>query len=1061
MAITQNLQPKEVEYLKYLKTKWLDGQESFKRLDNARTQWLFWTTPATPVIEQPTIEQPPQAEKQTKLQALGDSMKKSIKPLWDVFTKAIPDIARDIGAWAKQLWVDIAKAEQWPLTNIADEDLWVTWKIAKRFQVAQEWIKEAKTSEVMWKQWKTTSLLQWMWLLAWATSDSLWDVFLSWLSTITPNETEQVVKEWVEKLMNSKWLEWARWEIQQALEWYEFLKQNDPEKARNYKAFYWALMAAADLTWVAWVSKTLWKETWKEAIEKVLTQSIPVKDFTKPVISQADNIIPWATTKDSILNSLRNVSKWVEDRITQWSVEFKGVVWEEPIISAVTKSPVTEVSKEAKSKISSLNKAFTPLQRVRNWRVVRPQEKIDDQWSKIIEDFDKKGVKPTDMKEFRESMIQWQKDIYSIINPALKESEEIIDINPVLQNLKWNISEFASEMSPSQVKQIDDLINNIQTNPKYSSMDMEKLEELKQFVNAITDFNSKWTEKVFNNFLRDFTSGIWDLQDNILWKIEGKTSIKDLKRTYWAYSDMLWDVNKAIIKYDRKAPVWLFSWLWRIAWFGNIAAWALKWDMKEVVKWWAQILTWEVIRNINDANNIIRRTFKWSWKSFSGVPKIQKPVVIKKPVLALPWEWQSSFKKPTIITPYSVSEKAKQDLFLWKKDLWNTKIWSNATKWEQAEIYDFVKVAIKETDDIKWLEELKKDIVTEWLAKEKELLAEIDLKILWINEISQIENVWTTLRREYGEDLIDSFKKIYKNEIALKTTKWGDKYSKIEFNTTAWFKDFSKQAEEYIWQTPWNESKTVQDIYEDLKSAIFDKNVKELNKSTILKEVKKPTIIKPKVEKVDWWIIKKPAIVWNKESKIVSPDKKEPTIIKKPEQIQIKVEPVKSDDLVSEAKKYKSVYEFVQAQWETLYRWWVSEWASFSTQKQIAEDFAKNRWWNVNKYIIDKKANIAEYSDFPQKEYKNTDNFEMWLDKKSDKLSFMENDLEVEFKKATNWAKNNWYDGIRLPVEDEVRIINKNIIKTEAQLKQIYEQANKPKLIKTPEVIWKKVEPIR
>ena len=67
---------------------------------------------------------------------------------------------------------------------------------------------------------------------------------------------------------------------------------------------------------------------------------------------------------------------------------------------------------------------------------------------------------------------------------------------------------------------------------------------------------------------------------------------------------MLWDVNKAIIKYDRKAPVWLFSWLWRIAWFGNIAAWALKWDMKEVVKWWAQILTWEVIRNINDLEKV-------------------------------------------------------------------------------------------------------------------------------------------------------------------------------------------------------------------------------------------------------------------------------------------------------------------------------------------------------------------------------------------------------------------------------------------------------------------------
>lgn len=79
----------------------------------------------------------------------------------------------------------------------------------------------------------------------------------------------------------------------------------------------------------------------------------------------------------------------------------------------------------------------------------------------------------------------------------------------------------------------------------------------------------------------------------------------------------------------------------------------------------------------------------------------------------------------------------------------------------------------------------------------------------------------------------------------------------------------------------------------------------------------------------------------------------------------------------------------------------------------------------MKEYIISKNAKIADYNDFPDRVYKNTDNFEMWLDKKKDKLSFMENELEREFEKATKWAKNNGYDAINLPVEDEIRIINK------------------------------------
>jgi len=172
------------------------------------------------------------------------------------------------------------------------------------------------------------------------------------------------------------------------------------------------------------------------------------------------------------------------------------------------------------------------------------------------------------------------------------------------------------------------------------------------------------------------------------------------------------------------------------------------------------------------------------------------------------------------------------------------------------------------------------------------------------------------------------------------------------------------------------------------------------------------------------------------------------------------------NELIEEARKYKSADEFLKAQWEILYRWWVSEWTSFTTQKRIAEDFAKYRWWTVKEYIISKNAKIADYNDFPDRVYKNTDNFEMWLDAKKDKLSFMENELESEFQRVTKWAKQNWYDAINLPVEDELRIINKWVIIEKQAIMEIYESSKQFKppqssLTLSTEIIPKKKEKYR
>jgi hypothetical protein len=52
-------------------------------------------------------------------------------------------------------------------------------------------------------------------------------------------------------------------------------------------------------------------------------------------------------------------------------------------------------------------------------------------------------------------------------------------------------------------------------------------------------------------------------------------------------------------------------------------------------------------------------------------------------------------------------------------------------------------------------------------------------------------------------------------------------------------------------------------------------------------------------------------------------------------------------------------------------------------------------------------------------------------------------DLEVEYRKAVSWAKNNGYDAVRFPLEGETRVVNPNILKTKSQLTDIWKKANK------------------
>lgn len=161
--------------------------------------------------------------------------------------------------------------------------------------------------------------------------------------------------------------------------------------------------------------------------------------------------------------------------------------------------------------------------------------------------------------------------------------------------------------------------------------------------------------------------------------------------------------------------------------------------------------------------------------------------------------------------------------------------------------------------------------------------------------------------------------------------------------------------------------------------------------------------------------------------------------------------------LVQEAKKYKSADEFIKSK-ATLLHW---------SPKWVVEDFSKWKWlsttWDINNPTYHFTNDIEKAKLFSRQweldnwnKVKNTPWIKprtnlpnpwitkAYLDIKNPYVREKWWDLSADFIKK---LKSEWYDGI---INDygnwkEYIVFNTSQIKTESQLKQIYEQANKPK----------------
>lgn len=188
-----------------------------------------------------------------------------------------------------------------------------------------------------------------------------------------------------------------------------------------------------------------------------------------------------------------------------------------------------------------------------------------------------------------------------------------------------------------------------------------------------------------------------------------------------------------------------------------------------------------------------------------------------------------------------------------------------------------------------------------------------------------------------------------------------------------------------------------------------------------------------------------------------------------------------SDDLIKEARKYKTFEDFKKSQWQELYHWTKQNFDKFDLSK-ISENeqwlfwrwiyttpnkkMAENYWWNVINSYIDKSSNLVKWDDkIPTKNISNLkenikNDFKIDNDiinhifsippKSINLYKRIQDILEITPKKASELFSKSWIDWITVYKDwklKEISLFNDTKIKTEAQLKQIYEQS-KPKLLK-------------
>lgn len=708
------------------------------------------------------------------------------------FTNAFLDVSANIYEWVENLWADIIniplslmgkekiKPMREQLIPTGEEYKWgIVWRSVDT--ISQRW-KELWEAIMLWgnEQSEFESGFQWA-MKAWrGILDIGGDAFMSTLSTLTPNKQKEALKSKIQEIAETDWGEAALRFANNLSMAYNSFKSKNPRAWRNIDALgtlvEWATEIATWIVSVRWIRK--WAEEsihlWKEWAYKA-------EEFIKKINEQKQQVSAPMEGKWTIASEMFQKEKRATEEISANILQpYKGMTEDLPKANMGLQRVIQE-----SDVLSEENISFANLLSYTNQTLGKYGRMIDESLQQIKFQYKDDSIT---------SALEQLEDVYS--NVASKkgkaELENIINLRNEAETVGLN---------PSQINEVKIL------HTKANSL-----------------FNDKGiaTGGFTSDDLRNIRTELKTLIENIA-EERGITNIKDINKTYGEIATtkiFLENQVKNLKSYQwRQLPETLPVKVGKI--IGRIPV--ISWGVRGALWQLGVSLRSDKINPIEVQKRLKKLTEELydTWMEAGEVDNIVKQVATE--IKAIP---QKTSYKEAILTENQIIQESKAELVNTQQRL--------STDNPEAESYNIANESISEINNPSDLEELKKTIRESWLVRQEELINKIDNKIQVINEMAIISDSASNLRGEYGDSLVDNFRELYRNELNLKTTKWGDKYTTIEFNETAWFKRFSDSAQEFINSNPWMSDMTVQDVYDELKAKMLNEDISALRRNAKL-----------------------------------------------------------------------------------------------------------------------------------------------------------------------------------------------------------------------------------
>lgn len=795
----------------------------------------------------------------------------------------------------------------------------------------------------------------------------------------------------------------------------------------------WVAVAPGLMGWITAVSAT---KPWQAVLAPV------VKAFW--TLGNLINYIPWLS---DFKNSLPPEQQEEFDMFV-WGIVWSMLLWTK-WKKNIVKDPKKFISENIGSK-QIINNFMENVVGIKEWVV----SWVKSSWKYIAEKLDP-SIK-LDKKAMQEA----------ISNPYTVEY-----INKIHKETDWAMYQVDKWFKDAQIKEVWDtyikpeLDKKIETYKEWWSL-YNKLKETKQQINidwldieAQAIMDKYWpqisvkNETLVKNAMKEVDKAI---ETSKLWRFDVETALA-VRRNLSDMADYTerWTVANQAVKEIRAV---------------------LDRMMKEQVNWLKEIdeFSKKQIKDINAfKKQLINNEWNINYANLKNVNNLSKTDLAIRLDEFVPW---ATDRIDAITKAIDISKKTK---WMWLTAKIGSKgvmawLWSVITGWPRWAVLWLVlepAVTNKIAQKISTIKQNKILKLFEWMSDEAiKRLQEIDNKIKNNTELTQKDL-----------DLIDKAKQKYKdntkkNPLVLKEIVDGDSSSNIGANNTKnTIKRTNKVKQEYI--DDWLTTKQAEYIIENFDKkwlynttrnkkylefqlennrAKFDKQYKwkilefEKNwKKYSIDYDKDPDWFLLADEMIDKNTIKDKPTLKTLNEKIIQPR----AMVKAPE-----------EPLMAEARKYKSAEEFVNSK-EKVYHWTNAKFDEFDIKKIWSQTdegiwgrwiyFSPNKemakiapWWNWARYIkeviVDKSKlfDISKYKDIQ----KLADDLDMWEWNFTMGSDGIIRPNQSQIRQLTTHIEDLWYEWVyvnRWWKWDELVIFDPKNIKTESQLKQIREQANK------------------